>query len=64
MKLTQILATVFLGVTLCSVMIAEPAFASGPSKWFHHQKKNPHQSQVHHAKPAHHATKHKARKHG
>jgi|HubBroStandDraft_4_1064222.scaffolds.fasta_scaffold14167_3 hypothetical protein len=41
-----------------SLALSQPASIRGP-KWFHHTKKNPHQSSVHHAKPAHHASKHK-----
>ena len=41
-----------------SLGLAQPSSDSGP-KWLHHTKKNPHQSSVHHAKPAHHASKHK-----
>jgi hypothetical protein len=63
MKLTVTIAALLLALALSASIIAQPASASGPSKWFHHQKKNPHQSSVHHAKPAHHATTHKAPKH-
>ena len=38
--------------------LGQPSNTGGP-KWLHHTKKNPHQSSVHHAKPARHASKHK-----
>ena len=35
----------------------------GPSKWFHHEKKNPNRKKVHHAKPAHQPKKQKSHSH-
>jgi hypothetical protein len=59
MKFARLLS-VFLLVLIPSVPVfGQPTTAGGPPKLFHHHaKKNPHQSSVHHAKPAHHATKH------
>jgi hypothetical protein len=58
MKLWRIAALFVLVLALPSLVLAQPSKSSGP-KWLHHTKKNPHQSSVHHAKPAHHASKHK-----
>ena len=64
MKLTRPLAALLLALAFSSSIVSKPAAAeTGPSKWFHHQKKNPNQSKVHHAKPTdhpkptHHASK-------
>jgi hypothetical protein len=59
MRLWRIAATFVLVLALPSFVSGQPSNISGP-KWLHHTKKNPHQSSVHHAKPAHHASKHKA----
>ena len=58
MKLWRIAALSIMVLALPSLVLAQPSKSSGP-KWLHHTKKNPHQSSVHHAKPAHHASKHK-----
>jgi hypothetical protein len=58
MKLWGISSLFVLVLALPSLVLAQPSKSSGP-KWLHHTKKNPHQSSVHHAKPTHHATKHK-----
>jgi Spy/CpxP family protein refolding chaperone len=55
MKLIRPLAAFLLALALSlSIVPQSAAAASGPSKWFHHQKKSPNQSKVHHAKPTHH----------
>jgi hypothetical protein len=56
---------------LASLVLSAPANArsiggggeNGPSKWFHHEKKNPNRKKVHHAKPAHHPKKQKPHSH-
>ena len=58
MKLWRIAALFVLALALPLLAQGQPANASGP-KWLHHTKKNPHQNSVHHAKPAHRASKHK-----
>lgn len=57
-RLWRIAAMFALVLAVPSLGLAQPSSDSGP-KWLHHTKKNPHQSSVHHAKPAHHASKHK-----
>ncbi|MGA8145240.1 MAG: hypothetical protein WB987_15240 [Candidatus Acidiferrales bacterium] len=65
MKIARMVAALVLGLALSTAAVAQPVVGSGPSKWFHHEKKNPNRKKVHHAKPAHRAaTKHKAHKHG
>jgi hypothetical protein len=61
MKVGRPLSALLLALALFFIVLQPAAAATGPSKWFHHQKKNPNQSRVHHAKPAHHASKHRSR---
>jgi hypothetical protein len=63
MKLPRTLAVLLLGVAFILPAAAQPNPAAGPSKWFHHNKKNPNQKKVRHAKPAHRPSKHKSPKH-
>jgi hypothetical protein len=64
MKLSRMVAALFLGLALCSSALAQPLAGGGPSKWFHHEKKNPNRKKVaHHPKPTHRVTKQKTRKH-
>jgi hypothetical protein len=64
MKLSRMGAALFLGLALCTSAIAQPLAGSGPSKWFHHEKKNPNRNKVtHHPKPTHRVAKQKTRKH-
>ena len=64
MKLSRMATATFLGLVLCSSAIAQPLAGSGPSKWFHHEKKNPNRKKVaHHPKPTHRVTTQKTRKH-
>jgi hypothetical protein len=58
MKLWRIVPLFVLFIALPSMVLAQPSKSSGP-KWLHHTKKNPHQSSVHHAKPAHYSSKRK-----
>jgi hypothetical protein len=61
MKLTRPLAVLLLALAFSSSIVVQLSeAATGPSKWFHHQKKSPNQSKAHHAKPAHHASKHRS----
>ena len=58
MRLWRIVAMFVLVLALPLLVSGQPSNTTGP-KWLHHAKKNPHQSSVHHAKPAHHTSKHK-----
>jgi hypothetical protein len=72
MKLDRMVATLASFLLLfAGLVLSAPANArtagdgsdGGPSKWFHHQKKNPNRKKVHHAQPAHHAKKQKSHSH-
>jgi hypothetical protein len=58
MRLRRFAGLFVTALALPLLALGQPANAGGP-KWLHHTKKNPHQSSVHHAKPAHRASKHK-----
>lgn len=59
MKFARLLSVCVFVLITSAAAFGHSDTAGGPPKLFHHGKKNPHQSSVHHAKPAHHATKHK-----
>ena len=64
MKLGRIAAALFLSAAFCTSAIAQP-LESGPSKWFHHEKKNPNRKKVaHHSKPTHRVAKQAKQKTG
>lgn len=64
MKFTRTVAALVLGLAISTSVVAQPLAESGPSKWFHHDKKNPNAKKAHHAKPAQHSSKHMSHKHG
>jgi len=64
MTITRTAAALVLGLALSTSAVAQPLSGGGPSKWFHHEKKNPNAKKAHHAKTSHHSSKHNSHKHG